>query len=333
MSKTIKIAIAAGVLVAIGAAAAVSQHAGGGHHGRWMGGMHHGDDLGGGFRHHRMGMSVTKDEYDARTRERFARLDRNSDGAIDAAEVEASFSERMQHGMMGGKGPRMGERMMRMFDENRDGKVTRDEFLAGIRKRFAELDLDNDGRITDADLPPMMRGRNLIAEGGPQHGMMGRRAGPFSIVFGADANKDGAVTLDEALAVATARFAQVDRNKDGTADQADRDALRKEMIDWRVKRFIHVHGGDAAGRVTREQFTAKAAERFARMDLNNDGVLSRDEMPGRGRGMGMMHGRHGHGGDDVGPGRGHRGEGPGMGGHHMMPQMPGPGAPGRGPAN
>jgi Ca2+-binding EF-hand superfamily protein len=332
MSRTTKIIIAAGVLVAVGAAAAISQHAGSGHHGRW-GGKHH---LEGGQEHgfrHRMGMPLTKDEFDSRTRERFARLDRNSDGAIDSAELETSMAERMGRGPGAGKGHRMGQRMIRMFDENRDGKVTSDEFLAGVRKRFAELDIDSDGRITDADLPPMMRDRNALAEGaqGGRRGMMGRGGrGPYGFILGADANRDGAVTLDEAVAFATARFAGLDRNRDGAVDGADREAFRKEMIDWRIKQFMHVHGAGTSGRVTREQFMARASERFARMDFDNDGVVSRGEMPGRG--WGMRHGGHGH---EGGPGHGyrHRGDGPGMGGERGGPPAQGQGTPPRGPAN
>ena len=52
---------------------------------------------------------------------------------------------------------------MRAFDTDRDGKVTKDEFMATVRSRFAQLDLNNDGRITDEDLPPRLRGRDILA--------------------------------------------------------------------------------------------------------------------------------------------------------------------------
>lgn len=337
------IAIAAGVLLTAGAVAAVAQ----GHRG-WRGGdgdmmmpgmgrgmgdgmgmgMEHQDGMGrGGFMQRWRGMSAT--DHDTRTRERFARFDRNSDGVIDAAEVEAALAERMseRHGRLGRKGGAMGERMLRRFDENRDGKVTRDEFNNVVRKRFAEVDLNSDGRITDDDLPPTMRGRNVLADGGGlDHGrgfgsgMAGRVMG---FMRGADANKDGVITLEEAQAQAGKMFAQLDRTKDNVIDTADSDAMRKEMTDYRVKRFIHSFGGDKDGKVTREQFEKVAKERFAQMDFNNDGRVTRDEMPGRGH-----WGGHGRGGDESGPGGSHGRRmmgpgGPGMGG-------PGMGAPGAG---
>lgn len=326
--------MAAGILAVVGAVAAVSAQ---GHRGHWRGGpmqFGKGDDgfgiggHGGGGMRGRFGRPLTKEDFDTQTRERFARLDKNSDGVIDAAEMEAAITGRMSamRDRMGG-GPRFGERMVRMFDANKDGKVTKDEFLAGIKKRFAEMDLNNDGRISDEDLPPMMRGRNVLAGGAASGGMeqgpgLGRGAGMpmLRMLRDADANKDGVITLDEVLAAAEKRFTLADRNKDGAIDQADFDALRKEMVDYRVKRFIHHFGADKDGKVTREQFSQKAAERFAQMDLNNDGTISRDEMPARGRfgrgphGGGWHRGGGMDGGPMMGPGGGQGpegGQGPG----------------------
>jgi hypothetical protein len=132
----------------------------------------------------------------------------------------------------------------------------------------------------------------------------------------ADANQDGVVTKEEVAALADRDFARWDWNKDGVIDQADRDALRKEMLDYAVKRMARRMGAGPDGKVTREQFQAKAAEGFARLDADNDGKLSRGELPGRGHGMRGWH-----------HGPGHRGMGP----HHGDPDgMPGDGGP-RGP--
>lgn len=343
MSSKKKIAIAAGLLVGLGAVATVAAqgYRGGWHHGgRGMGpgdqmGMGQpgdGDMRGRGW----FNRSLTKDEFEGRTRERFARLDKNSDGVIDAAEIEAALTERQNKGggwmrqrmgrggsdQMGNRQP--GQMMLDRFDGNKDGKVTKDEFLAKVKERFAQMDLNNDGKITDEDLPPMMRGRNVLAggDGGMGQGMgrgrgMGGGMGPMSWLRGADANKDGMITLEEAQAAATKQFDQFDRTKDGAVDKADFDAMKKEMTDYRVKRFIHAYGADKDGKVTKDQFFAKARERFASMDRNNDGTIGRDEMPGR-RGMGG-HGMRGGMGRDGG----HMG-GPGA------PGMMGPGGPGMG---
>ena len=335
MSKR-KLVIAAGVLVVIGGAAAIG--AVGHREGRWrdrerMMGM---DDMaqgpGGGMREGPRGFerggddpragadmrrgwfsrSLTAEEFESRTRERFARLDKNSDGVIDAAEVEAEISRAGE-----GRGPMrdaIRQRFEGRFDANRDGKITRQEALDRVRREFSRMDLDGDGRITEADLPPMMRGRGVLkGETGP---MMGRGTGGgmgLGRLIEADANKDGVITLDEVLADAGRRFDLADRNKDGVVDAADRDALRKETAEYRVRRFMHAYGAAKDGRVTREQFFAASKERFAERDVNNDGRIDRQDRGG-GRGPGATQQRgpganqdRGPEGDQPGPGRRDRG--------------------------
>ncbi|MGE3064737.1 MAG: EF-hand domain-containing protein [Hyphomicrobiaceae bacterium] len=306
MSKKAVVLIA-GALVSVGAVAALSAP---GH--RW--GRGDGDGPGGrhgGFFHR----SLTADENDARTRERFARIDKNGDGVIDTAEVEDMLKSRFER-RAGRGGDRFADRIMKRFDADKDGKITKDEFLAAVKKRFARMDLDNDGKITDADLPPMMRGTGALT-----NGRAGRMLARFT---GVDVNKDGVITLDEVLAGAEKQFARFDKNGDGVIDTADVDALRKEMVDYRVKRFIHAYGGDKDGKVTKEQFYQAAKDRFAMRDVNSDGTLSRDEMGGRrgwhrhGRGDGEHRRgpRGGTGGDGMGPGAGpgmHDGDDPGPG--------------------
>ncbi len=317
--------IAAGALLAAGAVATVAAQ---GHRG-WQ--SRHGEMLGMDMEHDGPGRGgrlrgwrgdLTQSEHDTQTRERFARLDRNSDGVIDAAEIEAAIAERMGgwHGRMGSG---MGERMLRRFDENRDGKVTREEFTNSVRQRFVEMDLNNDGRIDDEDLPPLLRGRGVLGEGrGPGGGVGRGHGGPLmNMLRGADANKDGVITLDEAQSEAAKLFTQFDRNKDNVIDKTDVEALKKEMVDYRVKRFIHHFGADKDGKVTREQFDKMAKERFAMLDLDNDAKISRDEMPGRGR-----WGSHRQRGDDEHESSERRGRG----GPMMAPGREGPGREGPG---
>lgn len=324
MSRKRVALIAAGLLVAAGAAAAV--YAQGHRHGGWHGGpMMFGEDGDGGGMRGRFGGSLTKDQFDTRTRERFARLDKNSDNVVDAAEIEAAMNERMSARHYRGMGPdgMIGDRMLRRMGAGADAKLSKEAFRSEIGRRFTEMDLNNDGKIDDADLPPMMRGRNVLGEAGARGPMRWLR------MMGVQA-KDGAISRDDVLAAADRQFDRLDRNKDSVVDKADTDAIRKEMTDYRVKRFIHHFGADKDGRVTREQFQAKAAERFARMDLNADGTVSRDERPGgwfgrRGRG-------HGDGDQDgvSMPGHGGRHGGPmHEGGGRMGPGFGGPRGPGQ----
>lgn len=331
--KRLLIGVAGVLLLAAGVGAGIA--ATDGSPGRRWG--HHGDGLHGHDRgeHHGHGgwggrrAARTPEEVDTRLRERFARLDRNSDGTIDRGEIEAMMTEHRGHegqgpedqghgrryGRHGGAndeqaqrhpaGGAPGERMLRRFDENKDGKVTKDEFLGTIKRRFAQMDLDGDGKITDADLPPMLRGRGVLTATGPTlgagedqmqgpgRGHGGRRGMWLGWLRAADANGDGLITLEEVTAQAEKEFARLDRNGDGIADQADRAIVRKEMIDYGVQRFLHGFDAGKEGKITREQFTKVSKERLARMDV--DGSQDRE------RGERMRRGWRGnHGGPDRG---------------------------------
>ena len=282
MSKK-KVLIVAALLVAGGAAIAVSAP-GQRLHDRMMERFGYGESRGFGLGQFAgLGRGpITRADFDEKVRERFARFDLNSDGVVDISEIEAALS----------KGGRHHRGMMREHRADRDDatkgetgrgrSMSKSEFLEEVRRRFAAADLDSDGRITDSDLPPPMRGRGVLSRLGEQGlAMRGHRQGPgIGFLRGANVDKDGGIPLDEALRVAGERFDRMDRNKDGTLDRADRQAFSKEMTDYRVKRVLHRFGAGADGKITREQAFKVAGETFDRLDRNKDGTISRDERPG-----------------------------------------------------
>lgn len=316
-----KIAIAAGVLILAGGAVAIAavghREARMGHRGS----MNEMGDADSGFGEARgRRRPITAEDFDARMRERFARIDKNSDGILDASEIEAAITAGPE-----GRG-RFRDRVRQRFggtaNTNADTKVSRQEALDRATRDFRRVDLNGDGRITDADLPPMLRDRGVLkGERAGRGGMMG--AGMrLDALIAADANQDGIVTLDEVLAHAGKQFDLADRNKDGVVDKTDRDALIKETTDYRVRRFLHANGAAPDGKLTREQFFKNAKERFAELDANQDGRVDRHDR-GRERGPG-------------GRGDGQRGEGQrgdGMRGDGMRGDggMRDPGSRDRGP--
>jgi Ca2+-binding EF-hand superfamily protein len=91
---------------------------------------------------------ITLEEFLGRTDGRFARLDKNGDGFIDASDLAAAAKEDTEYRI---------KRFLKMFDTNRDGKVTKEEFEQRAKDRFAMRDLNSDGEIGVEDLPPDAR--------------------------------------------------------------------------------------------------------------------------------------------------------------------------------
>ena len=145
--------------------------------------QHHGSDRGG------FGMEkadadgdgiVTLDEAKAHSAERFAKMDANQDSAITKADRQAKMFEKLDADGSGGlsqaeleagkemraerrgdrRGKRMGRRggrdgggmrMLKRADTNNDEAVSREELDNMIDARFARIDTDGSGTITQAE--------------------------------------------------------------------------------------------------------------------------------------------------------------------------------------
>lgn len=111
----------------------------------------------------------------------------------------------------------------------------------------------------------------------------------------ADTNADGSVTLEEMAAARLAMFTKADTNAGGSLDAAEREAQMVEQATAMAKaRIAAVEPMDADedGTITLEEFTAKD-DRFARLDEDDDGAVSKAEFDDMGKGRhGRGHGDH-----------------------------------------
>ena len=116
---------------------------------------------------------------------------------------------------------------------------------------------------------------------------------------GAPAPSRAALTRADAIAQATARFAQMDTNHDGLVSATEMQDYRTAMRDRRIARGggdreREPGGVDAGGMgrggtggdmtrpsITRAAFEARAAARFDRTDTNHDGVIDAAERANR----------------------------------------------------
>jgi len=87
-------------------------------------------------------------DMQARNDRIFARLDANADGAITGAELAVLAS--------GPQGGRAGGRIREMFsraDADRNSRITLEEIRDATAGRFARMDADGDGVVTDEERP------------------------------------------------------------------------------------------------------------------------------------------------------------------------------------
>lgn len=205
---------------------------------------------------------ITLDEYLAAETKRFAALDVQHRGAIDAVDIGSAP-------IVAHRVDRRADGLVRRLDANGDGHIGTAEAIGAADRRFDKLDADHDGRLTAAELAP--RG--------------GRRGVAFAELSldKVDTNHDGAVDRTEFRADARARFAKIDVNGDGVADAAEiaESPTAQERIAHRADRLVRKLDVNHDGRVSQAEFLAGARERFARLDRDSDGALTAADRPAR----------------------------------------------------
>lgn len=103
--------------------------------------------------------------------------------------------------------------MLEKSDANRDGAVSRAEFIDARRARFAKMDRNRDGYFSDDDLPRMVR----------------KRAGEKvdRVVQALDSNRDGRLSRLEFVDGPTRLFDLGDADRNGLIDRYEMDRLRQ----------------------------------------------------------------------------------------------------------
>lgn len=148
-------------------------------------------------------------------------------------------------------------------DSNGDGIVTKAEADAAAQARFAKMDINGDGVLNKADGDARAKAR-------------------FAKM---DANGDGVLSEEEFLAV---REARLEKREERKAKRKDRKAKRAEKGNkragkkrggrkGRVVRLLKRADSNNDQSISRDEFIAFSDTRFAKVDSNSDGQITKEE--------------------------------------------------------
>ena len=105
-----------------------------------------------------------------------------------------------------------------------------------------------------------------------------------------DADKNGDVTMEEFTKVTDEHFASADSDKDGKLTVAEVAAEIEKMRSERMaKRFIARLDANDDGVLTQEELANARKKMFAMLDRNDDGKIVESERPGGRHGWGRKH--------------------------------------------
>lgn len=172
---------------------------------------------------------VTRDELKADITTRFTAIDTNKDGKVTQDEASQYFASKRDEMKQ-----KFAERL-KEADTNKDGKWSKEELSKMPERRFAKLDANSDGFVTQQELEAHHQER--VAEFQEKHG----ESFKAKLWKHADENGDGIVDQGEALKVADARFTKLDENGDGVVERSE---LKSGHHGWGKKHGCHGDHGD-----------------------------------------------------------------------------------------
>ncbi|MEM1225287.1 MAG: dockerin type I domain-containing protein [Planctomycetota bacterium] len=135
------------------------------------------------------------------------------------------------------------------LDANDDGLISEDEVPEEIWDHVSKADADESGSVTEEELRAARPSEDTVNRPKPE------AANAFSKL---DANEDGSLTVDEVSEKGWARISQADSNGDGGVTLEEIQAARADREDG-VQR-------------------PEPGQRFAALDLDEDGLLAEDEV-------------------------------------------------------
>lgn len=222
--------------------------------------------------------SVTLEEFLKPREERFAKLDTEGKGSLSAEQLVARQQAELDYKI---------RRILKRYDAEAEGRITREKFEKPARERFAERDFNGDGVISDDELPPRGKRHASSSEGSDERAGSDdearhekrRHEGRRHHYRHHGKGWHGKRNLEDVLKRVNRRFDRLDLNKDGVIDKAELSGNRPAKIAFEQRRRMHILDTNKDGAVSKEEFLAKSQKRFSMLDLNGDGKISAEDFP------------------------------------------------------
>ena len=159
---------------------------------------------------------VTLSELNDASKQRFAKMDANSDGVVTLEEFQAYVGERKNEWR---------EQRFAAMDGNGDGQISKDEYVLykqqKAEQRYQDMDANHDGMVSKEEFF-----MNRPGHRGAKHS---HRHGGDRFFSRLDSNNDAQLTLDESIAAWTDWFKRIDANNDQVVTEDEVQAFRNSM--------------------------------------------------------------------------------------------------------
>ncbi|NLS02109.1 calcium-binding protein [Rhizobium sp. P32RR-XVIII] len=156
-------------------------------------------------------------------------------------------------------------RMLKQFDTNKDGQISKQEGQDGMEKVFAAIDTNNDGSLTPGEIRKYHQAQ--MKDGKAPADQMG-----------ANAPQAG----DNGDQPKVQKRADGDRGRgDGDRGRGDRPLGMREGGMMMFASMMRRVDTDENGQISQQEAEAAFEVFFTRMDRSKDGVISIDDMPDR----------------------------------------------------
>lgn len=173
-------------------------------------------------------------------------------------------------------GAQRGQRFFERLDRNRDGVVTLGEMRAMRARRIAAIDTNRDGRISRREF---MEARPPWARGRPHRQMARRRARIFARI---DIDGDGTISPAEGEASLMRWFARIDADRNGRLTRRELLEARQRLRGGPARRFGRLDA-NRDGAISFKELREQRAEQMQAIDRDRDGRVSRREFLARGK--------------------------------------------------